>query len=57
MRPFHELGHIALGTALRQLAAQVSNDAEKTYERFGFDIEPKWFPVFMYLLTQVLIRL
>ncbi|GEA10731.1 bifunctional helix-turn-helix transcriptional regulator/GNAT family N-acetyltransferase [Alteromonas sp. KUL49] len=49
MRPFHELGHIALGTALRQLAAQVSNDAEKTYERFGFDIEPKWFPVFYVL--------
>jgi len=49
MKSFNELGHIALGTALRQLAAQVSQDAEKTYEKFGFNIEPKWFPVFYVL--------
>ena len=49
MKSFNELGHIALGTALRQLAAQVSQDAEKTYAKFGFNIEPKWFPVFYVL--------
>ena len=50
MKSFNELGHIALGTSLRQLAAQVSKDAEKTYEKFNFEIETKWFPVF-YLLA------
>ncbi len=51
MKPYHELGHIALGTALRNLAAQVSNDAVNTYEKFGFAIEPKWFPVFYVLAS------
>ena len=52
MKSFNELGHIALGTALRQLAAQVSLDAELTYEKFGFNIEPKWFPVFYVLASK-----
>nr|WP_216600770.1 helix-turn-helix domain-containing GNAT family N-acetyltransferase [Alteromonas sp. 07-89-2] len=46
------MGHIALGTALRQLAAQVSKDAENTYAKFGFAIEPKWFPVFYVLASK-----
>ncbi len=52
MKSFNELGHIALGTALRQLAAQVSKDAENTYTKFGFAIEPKWFPVFYVLASK-----
>ncbi|NKW88562.1 MarR family transcriptional regulator [Alteromonadaceae bacterium A_SAG4] len=52
MKSFNELGHIALGTALRQLAAQVSKDAENTYAKFGFAIEPKWFPVFYVLASK-----
>lgn len=52
MKAFNQLGHIALGTALRQMAAQVSKDAEKTYAKFGFDIEPKWFPVFYFLASK-----
>lgn len=52
MKTFNELGHIALGTALRQLAAQVSKDAEKTYKKFDFAIEPKWFPVFYFLASK-----
>ncbi len=52
MKSFNELGHIALGTALRQLAAQVSKDAENTYGKFGFAIEPKWFPVFYVLASK-----
>ena len=52
MKSYNELGHIALGTALRQLAAQVSKDAEKTYTKFGFYIEPKWFPVFYVLASK-----
>ena len=52
MKSFNELGHIALGTVLRQLAAQVSKDAENTYAKFGFAIEPKWFPVFYVLASK-----
>jgi len=52
VKSFNELGHIALGTALRQLAAQVSKDAENTYAKFGFAIEPKWFPVFYVLASK-----
>lgn len=52
MKSFNELGHIALGTTLRQLAAQISLDAEKTYKKFDFDIEPKWFPVFYVLASK-----
>jgi len=52
MKSFNELGHIALGTALRQLATKVSKDAENTYEKFGFEIEPKWFPVFYVLASK-----
>lgn len=50
MKSYNELGHVVLGTALRQLAAQVSIDAENTYKTFNFNIDPKWFPVF-YLLA------
>ncbi|WP_338517947.1 MarR family winged helix-turn-helix transcriptional regulator [Alteromonas gracilis] len=52
MKSYNELGHIALGTALRQLAASVSKDAESTYAKFGFEIEPKWFPVFYVLASK-----
>jgi len=52
MKTFNELGHIALGTALRNLAAQVSQDAEKVYEKFNFNIDPKWFPVFYVLASK-----
>jgi len=49
MKKYNELGHILLGTALRQLAEQVSQDAENTYAHFNFTIDPKWFPVFYVL--------
>ncbi|MBQ4852974.1 helix-turn-helix domain-containing GNAT family N-acetyltransferase [Pseudoalteromonas sp. MMG012] len=51
MKPYNELGHVALGTTLRHLATQVSKDAENTYKQFGFEIEPKWFPVFYVLAS------
>ncbi|WP_281558284.1 bifunctional helix-turn-helix transcriptional regulator/GNAT family N-acetyltransferase [Thalassomonas sp. RHCl1] len=52
MKSYSELGHVALGTALRHLAAEVSKDAEKTYEKFNFEIDPKWFPVFYVLASK-----
>lgn len=52
MKTYNELGHVALGTALRSLAAQVSQDATKVYKTFNFDIDPKWFPVFYVLASK-----
>lgn len=52
MKSYHALGHVTLGTLLRQLAEQVTKDAELTYEKFNFNIEPKWFPVFYVLASK-----
>jgi len=52
MKAYKELGHIILGTALRSLAEQVSQDAENIYAKFEFAIEPKWFPVFYVLAAK-----
>lgn len=52
MKTYKDLNHITLGTALRQLADQVSQDAEKIYTQFNFEIDTKWFPVFYVLATQ-----
>lgn len=49
MKSFQELGQISLGNALRQLADQVTRDAEKIYSTFSFEIDPTWFPVFYVL--------
>jgi len=52
MKTYNELGHVALGTALLSLAAQVSQDATKVYKTLNFDIYPKWFPVFYVLASK-----
>jgi GNAT superfamily N-acetyltransferase len=52
MKTYKELGHITLGTALRQLADLVTQDAEKIYSMFDFQIDPKWFPVFYVLASK-----
>jgi len=52
MKAYQALNHITLGTTLRQLADQVSQDAENIYAQFSFDIDPKWFPVFYVLATK-----
>jgi GNAT superfamily N-acetyltransferase/DNA-binding MarR family transcriptional regulator len=52
MKTYQELGHVTLGTALRQLAELVSQDAENTYANFNFKIDPKWFPVFYVLASK-----
>lgn len=52
MKAYKELGHITLGTTLRQLADIVTQDADNIYTQFGFDIDPKWFPVFYVLASK-----
>lgn len=52
MKTYKELGHVTLGTTLRQLAELVSQDAENIYTAFNFQINPKWFPVFYVLATK-----
>jgi GNAT superfamily N-acetyltransferase/DNA-binding MarR family transcriptional regulator len=52
MKTYQELGHVTLGTALRQLAELVSQDAENIYADFDFKIDPKWFPVFYVLASK-----
>ena len=51
MKNYQELGRITLGSTLRQLAEQLTLDAENIYSKFEFKIDPKWFPVF-YVLAQ-----
>jgi len=49
MKSYKELGQITLGSTLRQLADQLTLDAENIYSKFKFRIDPKWFPVFYVL--------
>lgn len=46
---YEELGKIALGSKVRQLAEAITKDAGKIYSLYGIDMNPKWFPVFFVL--------
>lgn len=48
---FEKTGKIALGSRLRLLSAQVTENAKKIYELYGVPFSPKWFPVF-YILSE-----
>lgn len=52
MKSYQALERITLGNTLRQLADQVTQDAENIYAKFGFAIAPKWFPVFYVLAAR-----
>jgi N-acetylglutamate synthase-like GNAT family acetyltransferase len=43
-------GRMALGSRLRRLADTLTVDAERLYQLYGVEIDPRWFPVF-YMLT------
>jgi DNA-binding MarR family transcriptional regulator/N-acetylglutamate synthase-like GNAT family acetyltransferase len=43
-------GRMALGSRLRRLADVLTADAEKLYQLYEVEIDPRWFPVF-YMLT------
>jgi len=42
---------MALGSRLRRLADLLAFDAQKVYQLYEVDLDPRWFPVF-YMLTQ-----
>ena len=46
---YSKIGKMALGSRLRLLSDLVTEDAQKLYEIYGFELKPKWFPVFYYL--------
>lgn len=43
-------GQMALGSRLRQLGDTLMSEAQKIYQAYDVDIDPRWFPVF-YMLT------
>jgi DNA-binding MarR family transcriptional regulator/N-acetylglutamate synthase-like GNAT family acetyltransferase len=45
-------GHMALGSRLRRLADTLTTDAERLYQLYGVEIDPRWFPVFYMLLNK-----
>lgn len=49
MKIFDRTGKMALGSRLRQMAAQVTDDAAQIYALYGVAFTPKWFPVFFVL--------
>jgi DNA-binding MarR family transcriptional regulator/GNAT superfamily N-acetyltransferase len=48
---YQKLGKIALGSRLRRLSEQITEEAAEIYKSYGIDLQPKWFPVF-YVLSQ-----
>lgn len=48
---FNDVGKLALGSRLRMLSEQLTEDAKGIYAMYGVDLKPKWFPVF-YVLSQ-----
>lgn len=48
---FYQLaGQMALGSRLRRLADVLMSDAERIYQLYDVELDPRWFPVF-YMLT------
>jgi DNA-binding MarR family transcriptional regulator/N-acetylglutamate synthase-like GNAT family acetyltransferase len=50
MQIYSLAGQMALGSRLRRLADVLTADAEKLYQLYEVEIDPRWFPVF-YMLT------
>ena len=48
---FEKAGKMAIGSRLRMLTEQITNDAAEIYKLFEVDLHPKWFPVF-YVLSE-----
>ncbi|PTT25837.1 MarR family transcriptional regulator [Chryseobacterium sp. HMWF028] len=46
---FEKTGKIALGSRLRFMASNITDEAAKIYELYDVDFSPKWFPVFFVL--------
>lgn len=46
---FEKTGKMALGSRLRFMVSQITEEAVKIYELYDVDFSPKWFPVFFVL--------
>ena len=46
MEFYNKTGKMALGSRLRRLSEQLTDQAGKVYELYNIDMNPKWFPVF-----------
>ncbi|RFS26581.1 GNAT family N-acetyltransferase [Chitinophaga silvatica] len=49
MEFFNKTGKMAIGSRLRLLTEQITDDAANIYKAYGQQIQPKWFPVFFAL--------
>lgn len=49
---YEKVGGLALGSRLRRLSGQFTEDAAKLYSLYDVPLDPKWFPVF-YTLSKV----
>jgi DNA-binding MarR family transcriptional regulator/N-acetylglutamate synthase-like GNAT family acetyltransferase len=49
MELFEKTGKIALGSRLRFMASNITEEAAKIYELYDVNFSPKWFPVFFVL--------
>jgi DNA-binding MarR family transcriptional regulator/GNAT superfamily N-acetyltransferase len=48
---FNQTGKMVLGSRLRRLSEQVTENAAQIYKLYDIDFQPKWFPVF-YVLSK-----
>src|SRR5437016_3134173 len=48
---YNHAGKMALGSRLRRLSEQLTDDAAQVYKLYNVPLQPKWFPVF-YVLSQ-----
>ena len=48
---YNKVGKMALGSRLRMLSENITEDAKKIYALYDVELKPKWFPVF-YVLSQ-----
>lgn len=48
---YNQIGKIAIGSRLRRLNENISEEAYKVYGLYGIELKPNWFPVF-YVLSQ-----
>lgn len=49
---YSQTGKLALGSRLRRLSENLTDDAAKIYTLYGVALDPKWFPVFYVLSHQ-----
>lgn len=49
---FQKAGPAALGSRLRHISEQFTQDAAKIYHLYGLELEPRWFPILYALLLQ-----